>query len=33
MLVHLGESGTRHRIAVAGSTAAAAQCVNGIVSD
>ena len=33
VLVHLGEAGTHHRIAVAGSAAAAALCESGIVND
>lgn len=33
VLVHLGEAGTHHQIAVAGSAAAAALCTAGIVND
>jgi hypothetical protein len=33
VLVHLGEAGTHHKIAVYGSAAAAALCANGIVND
>lgn len=33
VLVHLGEAGTHHQIAVAGSAAAATLCPAGIVND
>ncbi len=33
VLVHLGEAGTHHKIAVYGSAAAAALCAGGIVND
>lgn len=33
VLVHLGEAGTHHQIAVAGSAAAATLCQAGIVND